>query len=66
MCKKIKNGEMSVEDLSCMSIGADFIKLNHNYNFYEVGDYQGITKVVQIGNTQLKYVGGILVDVKEC
>ena len=60
MCKK-----MNVEELNAMSIGTDFLKLNHNINFIEIGDHQGQSGVIECGNKKLHFVGGILVKIEE-
>lgn len=62
MCKK---NETNAENINAMSIGADFIKLNHDYNFYEIGDYNGQTAVINCGNKNLFFMGGILVKIEE-
>lgn len=57
MCKKI-----NAEDINAMSIGADFIALNHDYNAYEVGKYRGATRTIEVDGKKLHFVGGILVE----
>lgn len=64
MCKKneqINVGKINASEVNAMAIGTDCLKLNHDFNFIEVGKYRGDTTEIEINGLKLKFVGGILV-----
>lgn len=52
MCKK---NELNVETLNAMAIGTDFFKLNHDFNFVEVGDYQGQSALIDLRQLHITF-----------
>jgi len=68
MCKKneeISAGKIGASEMKCMALSTDCLRLNHDYNFIEIGNYIGKTAIIDLGNKKLHYVGGILVDIEE-
>lgn len=64
MCnkKEINAGKIGASEINCMALGTDYLKLNHDFNFIEVGKYIGKTTEININGVKLKFVGGILVE----
>lgn len=58
-------GKMGASEINAMAIGTDCFQLNHDFNFIEIGQYQGQTTIVDCGNKKLHFVGGILVKIEE-
>jgi len=67
MCKKnseehISAGKISASEINAMAIGTDFLHLNHDFNFIEIGKYKGATRTIEINGQKLTFIGGILVE----
>lgn len=60
-----KKNKINVDDIQAMSISADIISTNSEFGHYNVGDFVGKTFEVKADKYILKFIGGILVDVKE-
>lgn len=59
----IDAGRIYASSIETMSIGADAIGLNNEYEAFSVGQYRGRTAYVNIGNgVTLSFVGGILIE----
>ena len=59
----IDAGRIYASSIETMSIGADAIGLNNEYEAFTVGQYRGRTAYVNIGNgVTLSFVGGILIE----
>lgn len=64
MLFKRKN-RINADDIQAMSVSADIISTNSEFGHYNVGEFTGKTFELKTDNYILKFIGGILVDVKE-
>ena len=60
--QEINAGKIGASEINAMAIGTDYLKLNHDFNFIEIGKYKGATRTIEIDGHKLTFIGGILIE----